>query len=855
MTVEVWKEEVVSRRSVQVEIAAGTLPDITIEKPDNVVLADERLYVRAWVTGVADLVAWWEVVQAAGFSFVDISQLPAGMKMTLKGTSNRRSYDLVLPKERSENFVGLEDGTSYKFRLTVETPLGKYGQAEVILTTNNPPIAGTFEVTPSSGEALVTYFQFSVAGWNDVPEDLPLTTSFGYRLGASDSVTWAFTTTDEDPTAELVLPGDGTTTLVTPLAKACDTNGGCTIVEGSAVTVTLTDALSLEAFGALSQQFTNGLGEDDTSSAALDIGRGVVRTLDAMGSDTQKSTFTVLADSGIQEKVANLLSRNADARRGSFDMVSSILDLAEEAALNGDTINDILALTRQLIADILRTPVRLDEDLAFQSKDLLVVEALPTDGRVYYPGTDSDLTAVRTQALHRKADGSGHRRLKRQAISNETEQQPLTVEQVLTGLRVTEKALVEADTEGTKTARMDELLKTIPGYLSGLCVGMSNQDIPKNVLGTLVGLTVVKSALVNEADTKFAIADSTVNKDDFLKNDSDITWGVLLDSYTEWSCGRKGAEGEDLACYGACLGTVQYKDDFLSPVFGVDPPGDFRGTVVQGVIMNPVTGVEIPLDNVPEKIQINMVIENYTVPDGKRLKCYAWDGDEWNGRICGTGKMRENGELRLLRCNCNKGYYIAVFLITRNPGQEEPSTTTMEIPTAADMTEAPGTETSEITYKNVKFKIQGNYSVIVGDRKEEFEKNLTQQLAAQLQCTVLCIKNLTVSPGSVLVEFFLQEDGQRMGSSKTTEELYVELYTMIQNGELELKGPKSEDLFVPPQELDGSGPAVLEKKDPTLVPIIIGGRGASSSSCSFSSASPSISRAKRGAIKCSRCRP
>lgn len=76
-------------------------------------------------------------------------------------------------------------------------------------------------------------------------------------------------------------------------------------------------------------------------------------------------------------------------------MVSSILDLAEEAALNGDTINDILALTRQLIADILRTPVRLDEDLAFQSKDLLVVEALPTDGRVYYPGTDSDLTAVR----------------------------------------------------------------------------------------------------------------------------------------------------------------------------------------------------------------------------------------------------------------------------------------------------------------------------------------------------------------------------------------------------------------------------------------------------------------------------
>lgn len=34
----------------------------------------------------------------------------------------------------------------------------------------------------------------------------------------------------------------------------------------------------------------------------------------AMGSDAQKSTFTVLADSGIQEKVANLLSRLGEIR-------------------------------------------------------------------------------------------------------------------------------------------------------------------------------------------------------------------------------------------------------------------------------------------------------------------------------------------------------------------------------------------------------------------------------------------------------------------------------------------------------------------------------------------------------------
>lgn len=37
----------------------------------------------------------------------------------------------------------------------METPLGKYGQAEVILTTNNPPIAGTFEVRVHLGFAVL----------------------------------------------------------------------------------------------------------------------------------------------------------------------------------------------------------------------------------------------------------------------------------------------------------------------------------------------------------------------------------------------------------------------------------------------------------------------------------------------------------------------------------------------------------------------------------------------------------------------------------------------------------------------------------------------------------------------------
>lgn len=55
---------------------------------------------------------------------------------------------------------------------------------------------------------------------------------------------------------------------------------------------------------------------------------------------------------------------------------------------------------------------------------------------------------------------------------------------------------------------------------------MSSQDDPSHVLGTLVALTVVKSNLRDQAETKFPIAKSNGNKGDFVEKDSYVSYFV-----------------------------------------------------------------------------------------------------------------------------------------------------------------------------------------------------------------------------------------------------------------------------------------------------------------------------------------
>lgn len=65
-------------------------------------------------------------------------------------------------------------GQSYTFILTVWNNSSS-NNASITLTVNNPPVGGTFTVTPSEGEEMTTPFTLQVQSWLDLDEDYPLT--------------------------------------------------------------------------------------------------------------------------------------------------------------------------------------------------------------------------------------------------------------------------------------------------------------------------------------------------------------------------------------------------------------------------------------------------------------------------------------------------------------------------------------------------------------------------------------------------------------------------------------------------------------------------------------------------------
>ena len=82
--------------------------------------------------------------------------------------------------------MSLEPDMTYTFNLYARTHLKLKNSNEIItsigtivMTTNNIPLPGTFQVSPTSGIELNDIFTFSVQNWEDY--DLPLSYLYGFR--------------------------------------------------------------------------------------------------------------------------------------------------------------------------------------------------------------------------------------------------------------------------------------------------------------------------------------------------------------------------------------------------------------------------------------------------------------------------------------------------------------------------------------------------------------------------------------------------------------------------------------------------------------------------------------------------
>ena len=91
---------------------------------------------------------------------------------TVTAAGNYKFVNLYLNRDN------LFDGSTYTFSLTCNLNTGATSFATFEISTNGPPAPGTFDVSPATGEELITDFTFSAALWVD--DDLPLTYSFWF---------------------------------------------------------------------------------------------------------------------------------------------------------------------------------------------------------------------------------------------------------------------------------------------------------------------------------------------------------------------------------------------------------------------------------------------------------------------------------------------------------------------------------------------------------------------------------------------------------------------------------------------------------------------------------------------------
>ena len=75
----------------------------------------------------------------------------------------------------------LHQRSVYSFTLLVSTVSGGLSsKASVIVSTNGPPLPGSFAVNPSSGLAITQSFLFKATSWVDDADSLPISYSFGF---------------------------------------------------------------------------------------------------------------------------------------------------------------------------------------------------------------------------------------------------------------------------------------------------------------------------------------------------------------------------------------------------------------------------------------------------------------------------------------------------------------------------------------------------------------------------------------------------------------------------------------------------------------------------------------------------
>jgi REJ domain len=175
-----------SSQSVVVTAGAQGSPQTLITSAVNNFNVGSRVIIVGGLSSTSAVTSTWSAYTLEGVPVPFKAITPTARTLSTTGSSFQ-SFPLSF---ESGDFVG---GRSYIFRLSahqiqasvtaVSTTTSSF--AEIILTANSPPTGGYMSSTPTRGDALMTKFLLSTAGWTADVTSFPLSYSFSYRLSVA----------------------------------------------------------------------------------------------------------------------------------------------------------------------------------------------------------------------------------------------------------------------------------------------------------------------------------------------------------------------------------------------------------------------------------------------------------------------------------------------------------------------------------------------------------------------------------------------------------------------------------------------------------------------------------------------
>ena len=282
-----------SSKDIKVRVKPGVPPVVVIRNPEREKEnPDKRVVIRGGVQArkAPYTHVWWECVSSddESYAFVDFED-PDILLMPYNHTYKNAGF---IPIGLVFKEGALAGGATYMFRLNAESADGT-GYAEVEITTNAAPTQGLLETDVSTGTALTTPFTLTAAtGWEDDPDDLPLTYNFGYYSptdGKKQSL--GAPTTENEMQATLPTGVASKSNNLTLFVEVKDNQGAMTLTEFE-VNVNPPDKIDSNAIEDASSTINDLFAVDDLSSA---VG-GIISTLSVYDDPTLsgKSCLTLL---------------------------------------------------------------------------------------------------------------------------------------------------------------------------------------------------------------------------------------------------------------------------------------------------------------------------------------------------------------------------------------------------------------------------------------------------------------------------------------------------------------------------------------------------------------------------------